>query len=112
MIRGDNGTQIVFRKSVLSGVEFYALSSGQRVCYRVQDGWLGKEAVEVRPLLLEKAAENGCNQGREARANTEDHQTRSVNEKEKGEQAGFSGGTNKKPRIWVHSGGGRGRTLL
>ena len=59
MIRGDDGTQIAFRKSALSGVEFYALSSGQRVCYRVQEGWLGKEAVEVRPLLAEKAAENG-----------------------------------------------------
>jgi cold shock CspA family protein len=53
-----DGAQILFRKSALSGVEFYALSSGQRVCYRIQDGWLGKEAVEVRPLLVEKAAEN------------------------------------------------------
>jgi cold shock CspA family protein len=58
MIRGDDGVQITFRKSALNGVDFYALSSGQRVCYRVEDSWLGKEAVEVRPLLVEKAAEN------------------------------------------------------
>lgn len=59
MIRGDDGTQVPFRKSALSEVEFHALSSGQRVCYRVEDGCLGKEAVEVRPLFLEKPAENG-----------------------------------------------------
>lgn len=59
VIRGDDGAQLPFRKSALSGVEFYAPSSGQRVCYRLQDGWLGKEAVEVRPLVAEKAAENG-----------------------------------------------------
>jgi cold shock CspA family protein len=58
MIRGDDGTQVPFRKSALSEVEFHALSSGQRVGYRIQDGWLGKEAVEIRPLLLERAAEN------------------------------------------------------
>lgn len=58
MIRGDDGAQIPFRKSALSGVDFYALSSGQRVCYRVHDGWLGKEAVEVRPVQVEKATEN------------------------------------------------------
>jgi cold shock CspA family protein len=58
MIRGDDGVQVPFRKSALSGVEFYALSSGQRVNYRVQDGWLGREAVDVRPTLCEKAAEN------------------------------------------------------
>jgi cold shock CspA family protein len=58
MIRGDDGTQVPFRKSALSEVEFQALSSGQRAGYRIQDGWLGKEAVEIRPLLLEKAAEN------------------------------------------------------
>jgi cold shock CspA family protein len=59
LIRGDDGAQLPFRKSALSGVEFYALSSGQRVRYLVYDGWLGKEAVEVRPLLVEKVAENG-----------------------------------------------------
>jgi len=59
VIRGDDGAQLPFRKSALNGVEFYALSSGQRVCYRLQDGWLGKEAVEVRPLVVEKSAENG-----------------------------------------------------
>lgn len=58
MIRGDDGAQIPFRKSALSGVDFYALSSGQRVCYRVHDGWLGKEAVEVPPVQVEKATEN------------------------------------------------------
>jgi cold shock CspA family protein len=59
MIRGDDGAQVPFRKSALSGAEFYVLSSGQRVSYQVQDGWLGKEAVDVRPVLVEKAAENG-----------------------------------------------------
>ncbi len=58
MIRGDDGAQVPFRKSALSGAEFHTLSLGQKVCYRIQDGWLGKEAVEVRPLLVEKAAEN------------------------------------------------------
>ncbi len=55
-IRGDDGAQVPFRKSALNGVEFYALSSGQRVSYRVQDGWLGKEAVEVRLLPMERIA--------------------------------------------------------
>jgi cold shock CspA family protein len=59
IIRGDDGAQVSFRKSALSGAQFHTLSSGQRVSYRVQDGWLGKEAVEVRPVLVEKAAENG-----------------------------------------------------
>ncbi len=59
MIRGDDGAQVPFRKSALNGVEFHRLSSGQRVRYRIQEGWLGREAVEVRPLLVEKAAENG-----------------------------------------------------
>jgi len=58
MIRGDDGAQVPFRKSGLSGVEFRALSSGQRVSYQIQDGWLGKEAVEVRPVLPERAPEN------------------------------------------------------
>lgn len=59
IIRGDDGAQVPFRKSALSGAQFHTLSSGQRVSYLVQDGWLGKEAVEVRPVLVEKAAENG-----------------------------------------------------
>jgi cold shock CspA family protein len=59
MIRGDDGAQMPFRKSALDGVEFHALSSGQRVCYRIQDGWLGKEAVEVRPLPMERIAGTG-----------------------------------------------------
>jgi cold shock CspA family protein len=59
MIRGDDGAQVLFRKPALSGAEFHTLSSGQRVRYRVQDGWLGKEAVEVRPVLVEKVVENG-----------------------------------------------------
>src|SRR5271165_7212773 len=41
IIRGDDGAQIPFRKSALSGVEFYSLSSGQMVYYRIRDGWLG-----------------------------------------------------------------------
>lgn len=59
MIRGDDGVQVPFRKSALSGVEFYALSSGQRVSYRVQDSWLGKEAVDVQPLLGHRGADKG-----------------------------------------------------
>jgi len=58
MIRGDDGAQVPFRKSALSGVELRALSSGQRVSYQIQDGWLGKEAVEVRLVLPERAPEN------------------------------------------------------
>ena len=58
MIRGDDGAQVPFRKSALSGVEFRALSAGQRVSYQIQDGWLGKEAVEVRLVLPERAPEN------------------------------------------------------
>ena len=58
MIRGDDGGQVRFQKSALSGVEFRALSAGQRVSYQIQEGQLGKEAVEVRPLLAEKAPEN------------------------------------------------------
>jgi len=52
MIRGDDGAQLPFRKSALSGVGFHTLSSGQKVSYWVQDGWLGKEAVEVQPLPI------------------------------------------------------------
>lgn len=53
IIRGDDGAQLPFRKSALSGMEFHTLSSGQRVCYQIQDGWLGREAVEVQPLESE-----------------------------------------------------------
>lgn len=63
MIRGDDGVQVPFRKSALSDVEFHTLSSGQRVCYRIQDGWLGKEAVDVHPLVPEKAPEDTCDSG-------------------------------------------------
>jgi cold shock CspA family protein len=58
MIRGDDGEQVPFRRSALSGVEFRALSAGQRVSYQIRDGWLGKEAVDVRPMLAEKAPES------------------------------------------------------
>ena len=58
MIRGDDGEQVPCRKSALSGVEFRALSAGQRVSYQTRDGWLGKEAVDVRPMLAEKAPES------------------------------------------------------
>jgi cold shock CspA family protein len=47
MIRGDDGLQLPFRKSALNGVEFLGLCSGQRVSYLIQEGWLGKEAVNV-----------------------------------------------------------------
>lgn len=50
MIRGDDGEQVPFRKSTLHGVDFRSLASGQLVSYRIKEGWLGKEAVEVRPL--------------------------------------------------------------
>lgn len=53
IIRGDDGAQLPFRKSALSGMEFHTLSSGQRVCYQIQDGWLGREAVEVQRLESE-----------------------------------------------------------
>jgi cold shock CspA family protein len=56
MIRGDDGGQVSFRKSALQGADFRARSSGQRVSYRIQEGWLGKEAVEVRPLPMERIA--------------------------------------------------------
>lgn len=56
MIRGDDGGQVSFRKSASQGADFRARSSGQRVSYRIQEGWLGKEAVEVRPLPMERIA--------------------------------------------------------
>ncbi len=63
MIRGDDGAQVPFRKSavsgIVSGIEFCALSSGQRVRYQIQDGWLGKEAVEVCLLPMDRIAETG-----------------------------------------------------
>jgi cold shock CspA family protein len=58
LIRGDDGAQVPFRKAGLADVEFRALSAGQKVSYQIQDGWLGKEAVEVRPVSTEKAPEN------------------------------------------------------
>ncbi len=57
MIRGDDGAQVPFRKSSLGGVEFRALASGLRVSFRVQEGWLGKEAVDVCPLSPDQAQE-------------------------------------------------------
>jgi cold shock CspA family protein len=62
MIRGDDGELVPLRKSALSGAEFHTLSSGQRVSYRVQDDWLGKEAVEVQPLPIEGIAGHGWNE--------------------------------------------------
>lgn len=59
MIRGDNGLQLSFRKSALNGIDFRSLTSGRRVCYRVQEGWLGKEAVDVRPLPADQPRRNG-----------------------------------------------------
>jgi len=57
MIRGDDRAQVPFRKSAMNGVQFHTLSSGPRV--RVQDGWLGKEAVDVRPLSMDRIADTG-----------------------------------------------------
>lgn len=50
MIRGDDGYELPFSKSRLNDVEFLSLFSGLRVSYQVQDSWLGKEAVAVRPF--------------------------------------------------------------
>jgi cold shock CspA family protein len=50
LIRGDDGHQLPFRKSALNEVEFLSIFSGVRVTYQIKDGWLGKEAVAVRPL--------------------------------------------------------------
>ena len=49
-IHGDDGSQLPFRKSALNGIEFLGLSSGQRVSYLIQEGWLGGEAVNVYPV--------------------------------------------------------------
>lgn len=54
-IRGDDGAQLAFRKTALNGVDFRKLSSGQRVSYRIQDGWLEKEAVEVKLVSMERS---------------------------------------------------------
>ena len=59
MIRGDDGFQLPFRRSNLRGVAFRALFSGLRVSYQIQDGWLGKEAVAVRPLSGKEGREGG-----------------------------------------------------
>ncbi len=56
-IRGDDEAQVPFRRSSLGGVEFRPLASGLRVSFRVQEGWLGKEAVDVRPLSPDQAEE-------------------------------------------------------
>lgn len=59
MIRCDDGAQVPFRKSALNGVDFQRLSSGLRVWFRIQSGWLGREAVEAQRLLAEETATNG-----------------------------------------------------
>jgi cold shock CspA family protein len=48
-IHGDDGLQLTFRISALSGMEFSRLRSGQRVSYRIQVGGSGSEAVNVHP---------------------------------------------------------------
>jgi cold shock CspA family protein len=57
MIRGDDGTQVSFRKLNLRAVDFRAPSSARRVCCRIQEGWLGKEAVDVQPLPVNQSLE-------------------------------------------------------
>ncbi len=59
MIRGDDGEQVPFRKSELHGADFRSLSSGERVSYRIQEGWFGKEAAEVHPLSTQRIAGTG-----------------------------------------------------
>ncbi len=59
MIRGHDGAQVLFRKSALNGAEFHTPSSGPEGQLRVQDGWLGKEAVQVQPVPIEGIAGHG-----------------------------------------------------
>lgn len=59
MIRGDDGLQLPFRKSTLIGVEFLGLCSGQRVSYLIEEGWLGREAVNVHPVPADRTRTNG-----------------------------------------------------
>lgn len=59
MIRGDDDTQVPFRRSALTGVEFCSISSGQRVYYQIQHGRLGREAGDVRPAIVKKGSGNG-----------------------------------------------------
>ena len=57
MIRGDDGYELPFRKSTLTVAEFLSLCTGLRVSYQIQEGWLGKEAVAVRPLTAQQRHE-------------------------------------------------------
>jgi cold shock CspA family protein len=59
MICGDDGYQLPFRKSTLNGVEFLSLFSGLRVSYLIQEGWLGREAVNVHPVPVDRTRTNG-----------------------------------------------------
>jgi len=52
LIRGNDGLEIPFRRAGLDGIDFRSLFAGQRVCYRVQTGWWGPEAVEAQPMEL------------------------------------------------------------
>ncbi len=62
----DDGLQLPFRKSALNGVEFLGLCSGQRVSYLIQEGWLGREAVNVHPLPADQPRRNGEANDRDA----------------------------------------------
>ena len=59
MIQGDDGYQVPFRKSTLHGVEFRGLFSGLRVSYQIQNGWLGREAVNVHLVPSDQNCRNG-----------------------------------------------------
>ena len=50
MIRGHDGSQLLFCKFALNGVGFRGLCSGQRVSYLIQEGWIAREAVNVHPV--------------------------------------------------------------
>lgn len=58
MIYGDDGVQLPFRKSALEGMEFFGLCSGQRVSYLIQEGWLGREAVNVHLVPMDRTRTN------------------------------------------------------
>ena len=55
MIRGDDGAQVSFRSVNLRAVDFLALRA--KGLLSDPRGWLGKEAVDARPLPVNQALE-------------------------------------------------------
>ena len=103
------GEQVAFRKSALSGVEFRALCSGQRVRYQIRDTWLGKEAVEVHPLSTVRIAKISRSrrlwQNVEVRLNSRGGKRRCGN-------AWFRYATEREARLWLHPRGRRSGSLF